>query len=204
MTIENRVLEWIYTKNGSTIRELRAKRRDRGSVFSRMIFCGIMREFDFSYPSIGKFLNRDHTTIIHSINRVEIDESLKSMVLIGYEEIRKKVEEDRVKLKDEYVASQLEPFIKHGQISKINRWSAVYEKYEGRCCVCGFSEVVEVHHIFPRSLGGGDHMDNLILLCPNHHALFERGLIFIKDIHKKFSDYTFPSNKEISLYKENH
>jgi len=30
---------------------------------------------------------------------------------------------------------------------------------------------LQVHHIVEKSLGGGDHVDNLITLCVNHHRL---------------------------------
>ena len=49
--------------------------------------------------------------------------------------------------------------------------------YGSVCSICGFSLVVEVHHIVPRSRGGGNHDDNLIPLCPNHHAMAHAGML---------------------------
>ena len=40
-----------------------------------------------------------------------------------------------------------------------------------RCMICGWAEVVDVHHIIPRRHGGTNNLDNLIVLCPNHHRL---------------------------------
>jgi hypothetical protein len=48
---------------------------------------------------------------------------------------------------------------------------------EIRCEACGWKpprqlwKLVEVHHIVPISCGGEDCIDQVILLCPNHHAL---------------------------------
>jgi len=47
----------------------------------------------------------------------------------------------------------------------------------GTCCICDFSIIVHVHHIIPRSKGGEHSLDNLITLCPNHHAMAHAGLI---------------------------
>lgn len=53
----------------------------------------------------------------------------------------------------------------------------------GRCVVCGFDELVEIHHIVPKREGGIDVVDNLVALCPNHHGLADRGLISREDLH---------------------
>ena len=57
--------------------------------------------------------------------------------------------------------------------------------YANRCQICGEKVQVgiheymsEVHHIRP--LGkhkGSDTVDNMIVVCPNHHAMFDRGAI---------------------------
>lgn len=50
--------------------------------------------------------------------------------------------------------------------------------YAGRCQLCAFDsptlysvESAETHHIIYRSRGGPDVMENLALLCPNHHTV---------------------------------
>lgn len=47
----------------------------------------------------------------------------------------------------------------------------------GKCRICGFDVIVEVHHITPKRHGGPDKEHNLITLCPNHHTMADRGLI---------------------------
>lgn len=46
-----------------------------------------------------------------------------------------------------------------------------------QCALCGFDIVVHVHHILPKHKGGKDSLDNLITLCPNHHAMAHRNYI---------------------------
>lgn len=50
--------------------------------------------------------------------------------------------------------------------------------YSGRCQLCGFDsptvytvDSAESHHIWYRSRGGPDTIENLALLCPNHHTV---------------------------------
>lgn len=43
----------------------------------------------------------------------------------------------------------------------------------GGCVVCGFDykPILEIHHVVPVSLGGGNDIDNLYPLCPNCHSI---------------------------------
>jgi 5-methylcytosine-specific restriction endonuclease McrA len=61
---------------------------------------------------------------------------------------------------------------------KSRHWRTLAKKaYGDSCVICGFSHVVEVHHILPRSKGGPDDLDNLVPLCPNHHAMAHLNLL---------------------------
>lgn len=52
--------------------EFLSQRRDKGIVKARIAASWIAREFTLhSFPTIGRAYNRDHTTIIHSINQAE-------------------------------------------------------------------------------------------------------------------------------------
>lgn len=68
---------------------------------------------------------------------------------------------------------------------------------------CGFEDVVELAHVVPRKDGGVYDIDtNLLILCPNHHAMFDRGILKInpKKIIKhrgwKFSDLIRPEERK--------
>lgn len=192
MIIEQKVAQWISDTFGVSEEALTARIRHKNVAQARHVFCGVLRKAECSYPAIARFLGRDHTTIMHSVGVCENDESIKILVQLGYEHIRAFMEERRSKISGIWPVVELNPINKHGKgfsETNRNRWSEVYSKYDGRCAVCGFSEVVEVHHIVSRAMGGSDMLSNLILVCPNHHSMIDRGLIFIKDIHKKFEDY---------------
>jgi len=54
----------------------------------------------------------------------------------------------------------------------------IHELYEGRCQVCGFDplliygvEASHAHHLVYLSRGGADTLQNMTLLCPNHHSV---------------------------------
>lgn len=44
--------------------------------------------------------------------------------------------------------------------------------YEEKCVVCGYNEVIDVHHIDENRQNNDPR--NLVILCPNHHALLHR------------------------------
>ena len=44
----------------------------------------------------------------------------------------------------------------------------VFERDGGRCVVCN-AQGVQVHHIRPRSVGGNNALDNLMLVCVSCH-----------------------------------
>jgi 5-methylcytosine-specific restriction endonuclease McrA len=46
-----------------------------------------------------------------------------------------------------------------------------------KCEICGYSKIIEAHHIIPRRDSGPTSEENLILLCPNHHAEADYGLL---------------------------
>lgn len=55
--------------------------------------------------------------------------------------------------------------------------------YKGRCQVCGLlienpdgtRYLAHVHHFQPWNGDNSDRLDNVICVCPNHHAMFELG-----------------------------
>lgn len=50
--------------------------------------------------------------------------------------------------------------------------SIAKQHYDEKCIVCGFDEVVDVHHIDENRQNNDPK--NLVFLCPNHHALLHR------------------------------
>jgi 5-methylcytosine-specific restriction endonuclease McrA len=52
----------------------------------------------------------------------------------------------------------------------------IHMAYKGKCAICDYkhSIILEIHHIVPVCCGGGKEEGNLILICPNCHALFHK------------------------------
>ncbi len=63
------------------------------------------------------------------------------------------------------------------------------------CEICGFSDTIRIHHIIPLKQGGDHCEENVVILCPNHHALIH---------NSKFRDKLKLSKpgKKIKLSKE--
>lgn len=47
----------------------------------------------------------------------------------------------------------------------------IYRREGYRCALCDSARYIQIHHIIPRSQGGGNHPHNLIALCSDCHAL---------------------------------
>jgi hypothetical protein len=64
--------------------------------------------------------------------------------------------------------------------AKIKEWekNCWREKRElFTCCVCGFGRTIDFCHILWRKDGGKVRKDNITILCPNHHRLYDKGLL---------------------------
>lgn len=63
-------------------------------------------------------------------------------------------------------------------LSQSQRESLI-RKVGTRCCYphCKETVALDVHHITPRSKGGTNRESNLVVLCPTHHTLSDRGAI---------------------------
>lgn len=60
---------------------------------------------------------------------------------------------------------------------------AIRTKFLDRCAVCGWDEGPnDVAHILARKDGGADTLENVLMLCPNHHRLFDTGRITVAQV----------------------
>jgi hypothetical protein len=65
------------------------------------------------------------------------------------------------------------------------RSSTIYRRFQKealrkhgyKCQICGYDKFVNVCHIEPRFKGGSDAVENAIVLCPNHHAELDYGML---------------------------
>lgn len=54
----------------------------------------------------------------------------------------------------------------------------VRQEFHDRCALCGWDETpCDIAHIESRKDGGYDALENVTMLCPNHHRKFDMGLI---------------------------
>jgi len=67
------------------------------------------------------------------------------------------------------------------------------------CQICPFDRYIEKCHIVPRRLGGGDNSLNILWLCPNHHKLFDWGLLNTEEV-SMIEKYLMAATE---LYSEN-
>lgn len=153
-------------ETGRSRNEILGRSRRTEIVFARRLFTYIAVEQGYSFNKIGFFCGKDHTTIIHQYRQAENTKNIKDI----YTSLNLEKSPDRVLIQNININSQ-------------RKFRHIYERFEGKCLVCSFTAVVEICHIKPRYLGGGDEPGNLLLLCPNHHSMFDRGLLFLKDIH---------------------
>jgi 5-methylcytosine-specific restriction endonuclease McrA len=68
--------------------------------------------------------------------------------------------------------------ILYGKNSPSTFRKAIRVKFLDRCAICGWDEApCDVCHIVARKHGGENAYDNVLMLCPNHHRLFDCGRI---------------------------
>lgn len=158
------IFDLVEKETGVTKEKLIVEGRHKETVLARALFVEVALKKGYSYPATGRALNRDHTTVMHSHQKHK-----DSPWIIEVLQRNERVFTGTVRL----------------TIKLSGRYGQLITKFDGKCAVCGFDEIVEVHHITPRHRGGQDNPENLIVLCPNHHALADKGMLNIKDIHIK-------------------
>lgn len=70
-----------------------------------------------------------------------------------------------------------------GEIQKHKAWvrAQAIKKYGSTCELCNYNMTVDTHHIVPKYRGGPHEIDNLMVICPNCHALVTRKKVEIKN-----------------------
>ncbi len=70
----------------------------------------------------------------------------------------------------------------YGEIKKHKAWIRMQaiKKYGDKCELCGYRLSIDTHHILPKNKGGLHEIDNLMVLCPNCHALVTRRYLSLR------------------------
>jgi|SRR5580765_2018672 endogenous inhibitor of DNA gyrase (YacG/DUF329 family) len=59
----------------------------------------------------------------------------------------------------------------------------IRREFRDQCSLCGWAEApCDVAHIISRKDGGDDSIENVTMLCPNHHRMYDCGLIPAEEI----------------------
>lgn len=58
-----------------------------------------------------------------------------------------------------------------------------FDVYGYKCEICEYSITVDIHHLIPRSQNGSNNINNIAVLCPNHHREYHIGLLVKEDIY---------------------
>lgn len=83
------IMKIMETNTGITQKTLRNKRRTFGLAQSRRVFVKLACEFSTSsYPMIGRFINRDHTSVMATEKA-----DLSGEYAIIYDRVRDKIQE---------------------------------------------------------------------------------------------------------------
>ena len=55
-----------------------------------------------------------------------------------------------------------------------DKQARIFRKEYEPCAICGEDRITHECHIIPRAEGGPLHRDNMVMLCPLHHHLFDQ------------------------------
>ncbi len=162
-----KVAEIILEVYGFTFDDLIRQDRRKETVLARNAFCFLLSKYlHMSYNGIGKLLHRDHTSVANAIRMFQPDELLM-----------------KLKMNDNVLYSAINNPNYQLSVANSGKWTRVYRDRGGKCEIpgCGFDDVLEIHHIISKKNGGSDDIENLLVLCPNHHTMLHHGLVQINN-----------------------
>lgn len=83
--------------------------------------------------------------------------------------------------------------------SDVSFRNAVRTCFLDQCSLCGWDEAsCDVAHIIPRSAGGAHTLDNVTMLCPNCHRVFDCGLIPVEEVQAARYSVLIPDNERMT------
>jgi len=145
--------------------DLLSPRRTKKLAFARQVGMYLLRQQDWTLQEIAwAFHRKNHTTVVYALEKKDVK---KRAELMGI---------PTVDVHDTKILNPTKTIYRQK-----NMW--LFEKYEPKCLVCGFDDVIEIHHIISPKYGGKETSDNLLILCPNHHSMLHGGLLKINGIH---------------------
>ena len=136
---------------------------------------------------------------VHRIPLLEVNDSKIQQIIKKYHSIEGFLHERKIQIKKPHIKEiNIEPAsvkkipkkIKT-TIVRVIRDTAKTKKlkirYDNICQVCRYKiaeNYSDVHHVWPIGDKGDDDYDNMLVLCPNHHAMFDLALIQFDELRK--------------------
>jgi len=141
-----------------------------------------IRELENQEPDILiAVLKRRATALEEELQRHEIKTNISDeeneIELQKVESIDKKLKEN------EFIIKESLKITKRTRVASAKLRQYLLNLYNGSCQVCGQHNpsIMEISHIKSFSEGGEPSIENMLLMCPNDHRLFDRGSFSIND-----------------------
>ena len=159
------VIGLVIKRYGITRDRIFENSREQELVKARREIMWLLREkVGLSYPRIAEVLNRDHSTVIHSLKGYMPPADLN---VVAFDIDGRKI--------------GLGTFDNgfHLVQPRSGKWSRIFQERGKKCEIvsCGFNDVLEVHHFISKKVGGTDELYNLIIVCPNHHTMIHQDAV---------------------------
>lgn len=163
--VSNDIIRIICKEFPVNRKELLSPRRNKRIAFARQVGMYLLRQRGLSLLEIGQIFNRDHTTVIHALEKKDVKEKAEALGI------------PTTDIHDVQVLYSTKTKYRH-------KYQWLFDLRGAKCMVCGFDDVIEIHHVLPPKEGGNEKAENLLILCPNHHSMLHAGLLKIKDFNK--------------------
>lgn len=156
-------------------RQLLSQRRDKKFSFPRQVCMYLLRRKGMTLTDVGQVFLRDHSTVMHALAKEDVKNEAENLIA------------ELPFNSDEIFPSHLPKEINDSEIlypvvTKFpHKYAWLFKKRDPKCQICGFDDVIEVHHIISPKKGGKNTTTNILILCPNHHSLIHAGLLKFKN-----------------------
>jgi len=138
----------------------------------------VLRNKGFSYPEIARIFSVNHTGILHLIKNRDFSQSKY------YQHIE-----------DIFSSDNIHSLLSKNKVTYSKKWISILNKKGYACQLCGYSEVLEIHHL---DKNAGNSINNLVVLCPNCHTKLHRKIIFLYD---ELGEPIYPQEKSVPVSK---
>lgn len=118
-------------------------------------------------------------------NKEKVKES--RLIYISNPETKQNLEQKR---KEYYKKNRKIIQEKHRKLINDSK-NRILKMYKNKCSICGYNEVLDIHHLKGHKKYKGDYLRNnfdlskVIILCPNCHTKIHRGLLKEEEIKRK-------------------